>query len=416
MSSFSFVGIFGFLRVDTPMANFRECHFVSFFGDDIDGGNGSLGGSSSAAPTIQHAAAWAAIVFIILCLLGMMIQYGWPCCQSLWSCLRSVATCVWTVHRPTYLYGVYDGIRGWYFPFNRPSDTVIRISLTLAALVTAYGQFLLPVVWYLSGFSEGLNAVSWELSPYCWDVRESRHRGFTAKYVPVEHWFCLGEETSLESQARFVDLLDPLIHPNFDDDNMHHFGSLALGLYLLGAMTIFSWWLHQFIVEEHLFSKEELTERVLDYRGIVREYEALLNSCFKDLATAIEGHAAWKGLVEGTLTRISWLEERVKSARFYESTIAQLNSQVSGLQQKLRSVQFKVMDVEDEATMYPNTRSDMTKLEKQLVATEEMAAHAREESNSLRQQLAAVLHRQPPADRRTEGEEGLSGRETSAFR
>ncbi|KAL1966940.1 hypothetical protein VTN77DRAFT_3684 [Rasamsonia byssochlamydoides] len=320
MTSF---GISEFLAklVELPMDNPRERQIAALFGDvvglydDMTEETGSLWDDPIAALVIQHVTVKATIVFIMLVLLSMVIQHGRPFCQSLWSCLRSVVARVWAVVSPTYLYGVYDGIRGWYFPFNRPFDSIIGIFLTFVAVVTAYSQFLLPVVWYLSGFSEGLNASSWELSPYCWDARERRRRGLTAKYIPVEHWFCLGKEASLELQARFVDLLDALDHPNFDDDNMHHLASLTLGLVLLGAVLIFSWCLRQSTVEVHLSSKKELIEQVSSYEGIARFYEALLDRCTKDPAKLTEGQSAMTGMFDGLLAMNRRLIDQVRSRK-----------------------------------------------------------------------------------------------------
>lgn len=256
MSFFSLFGIFGFLDklVELPMDKPRERLFAALFGDvvgtydDMDGETGSLWDSPTASQTIQHVTVKATLLFVMLCLLSVTIQHARPFCQSVWSWLRFVrAARVWAVLSPASLHG---SVVGWYFPFNRPFDSTIRIFLSFVAFVTAYSQILLPVVWYLSGFSEGLNTASWELSPYCWDARERRHRGLTAKYIPVEHWFCLGEEASLELQARFVDLLDARHHPNFDDDNMHHLTILAVALSLLGPLSIFSWCGRQPTVEE----------------------------------------------------------------------------------------------------------------------------------------------------------------------
>lgn len=406
MSLFSLFGIFGFLDklVELPMDKPRERQFAALFGDavctydDMDGETGSLWDNPIASQAIQHATVKATVLFVLLCLLSMVIQHARPFCQTVWSWLRFVlAARVWAVLSPTALHGAYDAVVGWYFPFNRPFDSIIRIFLSFVAFVTAYSHFLLPVVWYLSGFSEGLNASSWELSPYCWDARERRHRGLTAKSIPVEHWFCLGEEASLELQARFVDLLDARNHPNFDDDNMHHLTCLAVFLSLLGVLSIFRWFFRQPTVEEHLFSQAELTERVFSYYGVVRKLEARLDSRLKELARYREALSASERRLVGALTENERLKNELRSAEVHESTIAQLHQKISQLRCDRRNALFEVMELRDELEMGPRYRSDVTKLTKQLADTEEMAADAQKESESLRgqredanRQLAAV--------------------------
>lgn len=129
---------------------------------------------------------------------------------------------------------------------------------------------------------------------------------------------------------------------------------------------------------------------MFSYYGVVRNLEARLDRCLKDLAQYREALSASERRLVGAFTENGRFKDEVRAGKVHESTIAQLHQTISQLQCDRRSALFEVMELRDELEMGPRYRSNVTKLTKQLAATEEMAADARKESESLRAQREDV--------------------------
>jgi hypothetical protein len=391
--------LFGsFLKlVDLPADNARERQMAALFGDivelyDWNEDTGLLWEDPVAAMAIQHTTVVAAVLFVLLCLLSMMMQYSRPTVKCPGWLLRfNVRNCsarVWAALSPTSISGACESIVNWFWNPLNPEDSLLHCFLAFCVMPLLADRLLRPVLLCLTGVSEGLRAVSLEHSPYCWDMTDPYHR-LGVSHAVDRWWYCQGEGLSLEARALFGDFLDWPTSSHLDEDNMRHLPILFTGLLVYGAILFVGWFFHRAAVQHQLLSQEELIEKMFEYSDVIQDNEAFLSRWSHTVNELKELIVALNGLLASALTHIRRLtnqEDRLqKQVDSYNSTLCQLRMENSHLKHANNELRFDIMDMKDDAIHYPYNPSDIRKLHEQLAASNHKVVTALQESQSLRE-------------------------------